>query len=222
MLPLTKPAVKICCIQTLEEAKLAIKFGASAIGLVSEMPSGPGVISEEKIVQIAKSTPPNIETFLLTCKRKAEEIIDQHNRCGTTIIQLVDAVDNKEYQKLRNSLPKIKIIQVIHVSNFQSIKEAKLVVNNVDGLLLDSGNPDLKIKELGGTGRTHNWDLSKQIRELVDIPVYLAGGLNPQNIRDAITQVAPFGVDICSGVRTKGKLDADKLQLFFNQISLAE
>ncbi|MCX6169248.1 MAG: phosphoribosylanthranilate isomerase [Ignavibacteriales bacterium] len=211
--------VKICCISSIEEARLAIKFGASAIGLVSEMPSGPGVISEELITEIAGQIPPGISTFLLTSKQSVEEIIGQQQRCKTNTIQICDKIVKGTYAELKNSLPGIKIVQVIHVSGEDSINEAVEVSKDIDALLLDSGNQKLEIKELGGTGRTHNWSISAKIVESVKIPVFLAGGLNAQNVADAVHQVKPFGVDLCSGVRTNGKLDEQKVKSFFTNLN---
>jgi len=218
VLNMLKLKVKICCIQSLEEAKLAIKYGASALGLVSEMPSGPGVISEDLIVEIAKQVPTDINTFLLTSKTNAEEIITQHKKCRTTHIQLVDNVEIDVYKKLRDELPVVKIAQVIHVTGEESISEAVSISNFVDLILLDSGNQKLAVKELGGTGRTHDWSISKEIVESVNVPVFLAGGLNPSNVSVAINEVNPFGVDLCSGVRINGKLDEGLLNEFFSKL----
>jgi len=213
------PKIKICCIANIDEAQLAIKSGASAIGLVGHMPSGPGIISDEKIFSIAKNIPPQIDTFLLTSETNAENIINHHKRTNTNSLQLVDSVRTETYQQLRKQIPKTKLVQVIHVINHQSIDEALKISEYVDAILLDSGNPNLTIKELGGTGRTHNWDISKKIVKQSNKPVFLAGGLNPENVRKAIDYVQPYGVDICSGVRTHGKLDQKKIQQFFNEIN---
>ena len=210
--------VKICCIANIEEAQLAIRFGAYALGLVSEMPSGPGVISEKVIKEIANQIPPGISTFLLTSKQNVDEIIEQHRRCGTNTIQLCDRIINGSHLQLKKALPGIKIVQVIHVSEKESIDEAVESSLFVDAILLDSGNQKLTTKELGGTGRTHDWGISRKIVESVKIPVFLAGGLNPQNVQEAILQVKPFGVDVCSGVRTDSKLDEEKLKLFFDNV----
>lgn len=215
---MTRPRVKICCISSIEEAKMAIECGASALGLVGHMPSGPGVIGDELINQIAKSVPPPISTFLLTSETKPMEIIAHYKRAHTTTIQIVDELEKRAYEMLRKELPSVKLVQVIHVLDDKSVKEAIEISNYVDAILLDSGNPNLAIKELGGTGRTHNWELSKEIRKSVSIPLFLAGGLNKDNVRDAIDFVQPFGIDLCSGVRTNGQLDKIKLQEFFNAI----
>ena len=208
--------VKICCISSIEEAELAIKYGASAIGLVSEMPGGPGVISEDLIEEIASSVPPEISTFLLTSKTNAESIIEQHRKCKTTTLQIVDRVKINVLIKLRKELPAIRLIQVIHVSGEESITEAKNVAQFVDALLLDSGNQKLKVKELGGTGRTHDWTISRKIRDAVSVPVYLAGGINANNVLDAVREVEPFGIDLCSSVRENGKLNEKLLEEFFS------
>ena len=199
---------------------LAIKYGASALGLVSEMPSGPGVIDDELIKEIISKVPPPIATFLLTSKQNADEIISQHFKTRTNTLQLVDHLPQSELIKLKEKLPEIKLVQVIHVLGEHSIDEAISVQNFVDALLLDSGNPNLDVKELGGTGRTHNWEISRKIINAVKIPVFLAGGLNPKNVREAMETVQPYGLDICSGVRSNGNLDEMKLNLFFKEVNL--
>ena len=218
MKPTLHPKVKICCISSIAEAKLAIENGADAIGLVGEMPSGPGIISDELIKKIASIIPPSISSFLLTSETTTTKIIEHHKKVNTNTIQIVDKLTKGNYQDLRIKLPEIDIVQVIHVIGEESITEALNIAPFVDYLLLDSGNPNLKIKTLGGTGKVHNWEISKRIRESVKIPVFLAGGLNSQNIKAAINKVQPFGVDLCSGVRTNGKLDERKLKSFFDTV----
>lgn len=218
---MAKPKVKICCISSKQEADDAIQFGASALGLVGEMPSGPGVISDKEIFEIAKEVPPPIGTFLLTSETNSQKIIEHHKRCHTNTIQIVDQLRDKDYQAIRDALPSVKIVQVVHVLDESSIDEALELSESVDSVLLDSGNPNLAIKELGGTGRTHNWELSRKIVELCETPVFLAGGLKPENVREAIESVQPFGLDLCSGVRTEGKLDLQKLEMFFEAVEKA-
>ena len=214
----SKPRVKICCIASIAEAKLAIQYGAAALGLVSEMPSGPGVISEQLIAQLAAEIPPPIATFLLTSKPDAPSIIAQQNRCGVNTIQLCDTVHAGCYEELRASLPGISLVQVIHVHGAESIQEAVAASAHVNALLLDSGNQNLAVKELGGTGRAHDWRVSRAIVEAVNVPVFLAGGLNPGNVQSAIREVNPFGLDVCSGLRTDGHLDESKVKSFFEAI----
>ncbi len=209
------PRVKICCIASVDEAWMAIRAGASALGLVSTMPSGPGVIPWERIEEIASVVPPPIATFLLTCSQDAAEIVEQQRRCRTNTIQICDRLTAGTYDEIRRGTPGISLVQVIHVAGEESVEEAQEVARHVDALLLDSGNQKLAVKELGGTGRTHDWTLSRRIRETVGVPVFLAGGLTAANVRDAVDAVSPFGLDLCSGVRTDGALDEVKLKNFF-------
>lgn len=195
-----------------------MSFGASAIGLVARMPSGPGPISDDLIREIAATVPPPVATFLLTSETSVYEIIRHHQRTNTNTIQIVDSLSEGTYAQLRSALPSVKIVQVIHVVDEHSVNEAIRIAESVDAILLDSGNPSLKIKELGGTGRVHNWELSRRIRINAKCPVFLAGGLNPGNVRQAIETVRPYGVDVCSGVRTDGNLDIRKLELFFLEV----
>ncbi|MCB0296190.1 MAG: phosphoribosylanthranilate isomerase [Calditrichaeota bacterium] len=201
-------------MSTLAEAQLAIRHGASALGLVSEMPSGPGVIDEAQIAQIAAAVPPPVATFLLTSKTDLAEIIAQQRRCRTSTIQLCDRLTRGTHRDLRAALPGVSIVQVIHVNGEEAITEALEAAPEVDAILLDSGNQNLPVKQLGGTGRTHDWSLSRRIREAVEVPVFLAGGLNPANAAEAFRQVRPFGLDVCSGVRSGGVLNNTKLRDF--------
>jgi phosphoribosylanthranilate isomerase len=210
--------IKICCISSIYEALTAIEAGADAIGLVGKMPSGPGPIADELIKAIAHIIPPPIATFLLTSETSASEIIKHHNKTRTNTIQIVDLLTEGTYIQLKEALPSVRIVQVIHVIDQKSVDAAIKLSENVDALLLDSGNPNLKIKELGGTGRVHNWKLSRQIRDNVKCPIFLAGGLNPNNVKQAIEEVHPFAVDVCSGVRTNGTLDKNKLSDFVTNV----
>ncbi len=215
---MTKPRVKICCIGSVEEATIAIELGAAAIGLVGHMPSGPGIIDDELIGRIARLVPPPISTFLLTSETRAQDVITHYRRVNTTTIQIVDSLEQRDYQLIRDELPHVKLVQVIHVVDKSSVKEAVEISPFVDAILLDSGNTNLSIKELGGTGRTHDWTLSREIRRSIPIPLFLAGGINKDNVRQAIDLVQPFGIDLCSSVRTNGKLDEKKLAAFFKAI----
>jgi phosphoribosylanthranilate isomerase len=145
--------IKICCISSVEEGQLAVRHGASALGLVSAMPSGPGPIEERRIAKIARTVPPGVASFLLTCNSNPGEIIAQQRPCGTNTLQLVDEVDPGTHTILREELPGISIVQVVHVVDESSIEEARAAARTADAILLDSGRPKAVIKELGGTGR---------------------------------------------------------------------
>jgi phosphoribosylanthranilate isomerase len=167
---------------------------------------------------ISNAAPPSVSTFLLTSETTSEKIIQHQKKVGASTIQIVDKIVSGTFQEIRNECSGIKLVQVIHVIDETSLEEALSYSNDADALLLDSGNPNLSIKELGGTGRIHNWEISREICSKSTIPVFLAGGLNPQNVKSAIEFVNPFGVDVCSGVRSNGKLDENKLIQFINEV----
>jgi phosphoribosylanthranilate isomerase len=210
------PLVKICCIASVEEARLAHAAGAAALGLVSAMPSGPGVIGDERVAEIAAAMRGTAaRTFLLTARTEATAIAAQHAAAGTTTLQLVDHVPHAELRRLRVLCPGVELVQVIHVTGPASLAEAAEVAPRVDAILLDSGNPALAVKQLGGTGRTHDWELSRRIRDAVfPLPLWLAGGLREHNVAEAVRTVQPHGLDICTGVRSDGRLDVARLGAF--------
>ena len=197
---------------------MAIGSGADALGLVGKMPNGPGPIPDWLIAEIVKTIHPPIASFLLTSEQSSEEIIYHVKRVDTNTVQIVDELTAGDYADIRTALPHLKIVQVIHVTDEKSIDEAIKLSTHVDALLLDSGNPKGAIKTLGGTGNVHNWEISRDIVKQVEVPVFLAGGLHAGNVRQAIKTVQPFGVDICSGVRTEGKLDPNKLDAFMKAV----
>lgn len=206
------PRLKVCCIASVEEAQIAVRLGASAIGLVGPMPSGPGVISTSRAREIARSLPPPVMSVLLTSETSAEEIAGQADAAGVQAVQIVDHVEAGVFGRLRELLPGRSLWPVVHVTGEESVLEAEAVAAYADAVLLDSGNPAAEVKELGGTGRVHDWSVSRVIRERLEIPVLLAGGLRAANVADALEAVGPFALDVCSGVRTDGDLDAAKLE----------
>lgn len=211
MEPTSKPKVKICCISSVGEARLAVRYGASAVGLVSAMPSGPGVIADGLIAQIAATIPPEVLSVLLTSQQDVAAIVAQQRQSRVRALQICDRLPMGHHRELRAALPETMLIQVIQVTGPEAVPDAVAVAPYVDALLLDSGNQSLAVKELGGTGRIHDWMVSKRIRELVAVPVFLAGGLNAANVAEAIRLVGPAWVDVCTGVRTNGALDEGKL-----------
>lgn len=211
--------IKVCCIAGAEEARLAISLGADALGLVGAMPSGPGIISDEQARQIATAVPPPVFTFLLSSETEAGSIADHVRQVGASAVQIVNHIDPAQSERLVTLLPDVRRIQVIHVEDDKSVDLAGLYEPFCNALLLDSGKPTAKTPQLGGTGRVHDWRLSRKIVEVSRLPVFLAGGLNPGNVADAIAAVRPYGLDICSGVRTNDCLDANKLLQFVQAVA---
>lgn len=218
---MVRPQVKICCIRSRAEARLAVAEGAAALGLVSYMPSGPGVIPEARITAIAATVPPPVATFLLTSATDPTLIAAQVGRCGTSTVQLCAPMKAEQHAELRRRLSGVKIVQVVHVTGEEAVATANAVASSVDAILLDSGTPTGSRPRLGGTGQIHDWQVSRRIRQEVAKPIFLAGGLRPDNVAEAIAQVAPFGVDVCTGVRTDDRLDPAKLRRFMMAVRSA-
>ncbi len=194
---------------------MAIAAGAWAIGLVASMPSGPGPVDDTQIRAIACATKGRIKRFLLTSQTDSEAVVEHILRCGCDMVQLVDTVPVQTCAAIRKHCPDVLIIQVVHVQGEEALDVAKAAAPHGDMILLDSGRMDGPVRELGGTGRTHNWDVSARIVATLDCPVILAGGLNPDNAGEACRRVRPFALDICSGLRGPGfALDAGKLNSF--------
>ncbi len=211
------PRIKICCIGSIAEAETALLAGADLLGLVSRMPSGPGVISDRDIARIANHVRGRAETVLLTSLTDPVAIAAQWRECGTSVIQLTDVLQNdvSSVVELRKLVPKAGLWQVIHVKDEKAVTESAMYAPHVDGLLLDSGNPEASTKQLGGTGRVHDWRISRRIvSENPETPVWLAGGLTPENVSAAVETARPHGLDVCSGVRTNGQLDGAKARDF--------
>jgi len=213
--------IKICCTANAEEALLARAAGATAIGLVGEMPSGPGVIGVEAAATIVGALPSDIDTFFLTSKTRADDIETELVRCGANTVQVVQHIDPREHERLQATLPQVRRVQVVHVEDESALSLIERYGQVVDALLLDSGRTAGAKPQFGGTGSVHDWSISRQFVESTDLPVYLAGGLSSKNIFDAIAAVRPAGVDVCSGVRTDGALDPEKLQAFMAEINRA-
>jgi phosphoribosylanthranilate isomerase len=218
MEPTSRTRIKICCMASIGEAALALEAGADALGFVMRMPSGPGPIAESLAGEIIATVPAGVPTFMLTSEIEAKPIVAQLRATGANTVQIVDYVTPGTRHRLRDAMPELRIVQVVHVTGPESVDEACIAAETSDMILLDSGNPAAKIKELGGTGRVHDWTVSKEIREAIEIPLWLAGGLRAENVREAIDAVRPYGVDVCSGVRTGGPLDAQKVQAFTSAV----
>lgn len=206
--------LKVCCIRDRSELEAAVRHGAAAVGLVSSMPSGPGVIPEAKIAELSARVPPGVSAFLLTSLTDPAAIVAQQRRCGCDTLQLCDRLSAADRAAVRSELPGVRLVQVLHVDGPASLEEAVVAEEGADALLLDSGRPSAEHRELGGTGRTHDWEVSRRIRERARVPVFLAGGLRPENVGEAVRRVRPFGVDVCSGLRTDGSLDEERLRAF--------
>ena len=222
MLAIMRTRIKICCIASIDEAQLAIAAGADALGLVAAMPSGPGVIPDARIAKIAAWTPPPVATFLLTAETTASRIAGHIAATLPTTVQIVNHIDPQEVAELARLLPQVRRVQVIHVEGEEALGMIGAYAPHVHAFLLDSGRPVGAVPELGGTGRTHDWSISARFVRASPVPVFLAGGLDDSNVAAALRQVRPYGIDLCSRVRTDGQLDIMKLALLMSAVREAD
>ncbi len=213
--------VKICCIQSAEEAAMAVAAGADALGLVGPMPSGPGIISLAQAAEIARRIPPPVTSVLLSCETRIAPLAAAIEEVRPGAVQLVARTEAAVRRALRERFAGLRILQVVHVTDHRSLEEAEEARRFTDALLLDSGRPTADPPRLGGTGETHDWALARRIRACIDRPVFLAGGPHAGNVVQAIAAVAPFAVDVCSGVRRDGRLDGGRVSAFLSAVGAA-
>lgn len=209
---------KICCIASAEEARLAVEAGADALGFVGARPPNPRTIPDARIAEIVRAVPPPVATFLLTTEQTADAISAHIRRTHPTAVQILRHLDPAQSARLAELEPHVRRVQAIHVEGPAALDLIPVYTPHVHAFLLDSGRPNAATPEFGGTGRRHDWAVSADFVRASRLPVFLAGGLSAANVADAIRLVRPFGVDLCSGVRTDGRLDPDKLADFMRAV----
>lgn len=214
--------IKVCCIASPTELDLAVAAGADAVGLVGAMPSGPGPIADPLIAAIAAAVPPPVTAFLLTSETRAADIAAHATRTGVGTVQIVSEIDPAELRALARLLPRLRRVQVIHVDGPGALARGDRYAALIDAFLLDSGRPNAAVPTLGGTGDVHDWAVSAAFVARSPRPVFLAGGLNAANVGAAIARVRPFGVDVCSGLRSSGNLDPARLAAFVAAVAAAD
>lgn len=217
-----KTQIKVCCIANAEEAQIALNQGINAVGLVGHMPSGPGVIGSDRAASIIAALPGGVDSFFLTSHELGRDIVEALGVIKASTVQIVRHIDPVEYLPIIENLPNLRRIQVIHVENDSALGLIERYNEVADAFLLDSGKTMGTNPQFGGTGKVHDWVISKQFVQSTDLPVYLAGGLSPENVFRAVTEVRPAGVDVCSGVRSNDTLDLEKLQAFVQEVKRAD
>lgn len=213
--------IKVCCIESADALAMAVGHGADALGFVGPMPSGTGILRLDAARALIARVPPGVASFLLSSSVDADQLVEEARLTGTGVLQIVDRVPSAAHEALRRALPALRIVQVVHVEGEAAVGEALEVAGRVDAVLLDSGSRAGPVALLGGTGAIHDWAISREIAGRCPVPVWLAGGLTPENVTAAIRTVRPFGVDLCTGLRTAGMLDEAKLRAFVAAVEAA-
>jgi phosphoribosylanthranilate isomerase len=216
--------VKICGITNLEDAKIAITYGADALGfLVGIRHRAEDAITPEDARRIIINLAPFTSTVLVTHLLKADEIKSLFQQVCATTIQLQDEIPLEEIKVLRKELPNVRLIKAVHVTGPEAVQKALSYEGSVDAITLDS----IKREEdrIGGTGLIHDWRISRQVRDSCKLPIILAGGLTPSNVEEAIRTVRPYAVDVNSGVedpkdRLSGKKNPELVRLFIKKAKM--
>ncbi|MFA5384974.1 MAG: phosphoribosylanthranilate isomerase [Eubacteriales bacterium] len=207
--------IKICGINNFEDLQSCIKAGADALGFLVGLTHP----AEDKLedIRLAKSLidriPPFVSTVMVTHLTNEGEIVNLARCMGTTSVQINDYTEPSVLKKVCDGLKDIKIIKSVHVTGSDAIELTKAYLPFADAILLDSREGP----RIGGTGKTHDWEISRKIVQESNKPVILAGGLNPGNVYEAVKKVQPFAVDVNSGVETNFRKDPAKINLFINE-----
>ena len=206
--------VKICANKSIEEAQMCLNAGADVIGiLVGQEHASNDFVDKETAKQIVDYVSGKCDVSLVTHLTDAEEIIKLTKFIGNNVIQLHSDIDEEEVRKIKTEIPNVKLVRLIHVSSDGQICTDYRKIKYADFYLLDSFN--LKTNQVGGTGLTHDWKKSSELIKQLNKPTFLAGGLNPDNVKLAIETANPYGVDVNSGCKNEfGKKDAEKVKLF--------
>lgn len=214
--------VKICGISNEIDAISAIKLGADAIGFVMGGKVLP--VEVEPYAQTVRETikrfPKGVDSFLVTHLFEGEDILALSNYIQSTGIQISEDILIEEVEKVRKNTDK-KIIKTIVTTDPKAVEKLKLYEPYCDYFLLDSR----ECGYTGGTGKENNWQMCRKLIELTDKPVFIAGGLNPENVKDAIKEADPYGVDVSTGISCysknylrKDRKDANKIEKFIKTV----
>lgn len=207
--------VKICGIRSIGDALAAAAAGADILGFHVELIGARTPLESENAGKIIAKLPAGVSSVMVTSITETDELIKLARATGATILQLYGDATPETILEVKKALP-VQIWKVLNLSDEGSIAEAKKYEGSADAIALDTLNKQTGV--LGGTGKTHDWNISRKIVESISIPVILAGGLNPENVAEAIKIVQPYGVDVNSGVSNPdGTKDIEKVKLFVEQ-----
>ena len=200
----------------------AIEAGVDAVGFVCAEPASIRTIKKIDAASIAATIPPPINSFVLNSETTASEIAEVVRLVKAHTVQVVSDIGPNESEELARLIPSTHRVQVIHIQSKGDLQLIDRYAPFVHAFLLNSGKSTGDGPISGGTGRVHDWSLSAQFVQQSPLPVFLAGGLSAENVGRAIRTVRPFGVDLCSGARSKGRLDPDKLTAFVQAVRMTD
>lgn len=206
--------VKICGITNIKDALAAVSYGADEIGFhVGQVRGSRNIISKEKTAEIISQLPGSVVPVLVTTSSEPREIMRLAQETGVSAVQFHGDVSSDDVAFVKKEFPSFKMYKIIPVRDESAIIEARKYEKIADAVLLDTSSKETG--QVGGTGKTHDWEVSRKIVGSISLPVILAGGLNPENVAEAINKVRPYMVDVNSGVSNPdGTRNLEKMKLF--------
>ncbi len=203
--------VKICGITREEDLAVPLAAGADAVGFLVGVPSSPRNLTLERAEKLLQRVPVFVDSVVVTAPQSINGLVKICERLKPTAIQ-IHGRKNFHASELRERIEHTRLIKTIYVTE-ETLNETVIeYLKAFDAVLLDSFTKG----QYGGTGRVHDWTLSRQIKEAVaPLPVILAGGLKPENVQEAILTVQPYAVDVSSGVELRPAVkDHDRVRAF--------
>jgi len=206
-----KVRVKICGLTREEDLAIAVAAGADAVGFIVGVPSSPRNISLEKAKKLIRRVPIFVKSVLVMVPTSVDALLNTYEKLSPDAIQ-IHGENLPEASLLRERLPSTPLIRAIHANPVNALEVASAASKSFDAILLDSSAHG----KYGGTGVVHDWELSKRVNQaILPKPLILAGGLSPENVKDAIRAVQPYAVDVCTSVESRpGIKDPRKVLAF--------
>lgn len=206
--------IQMAGIRSVKDALMCVECGVNIIGLlVGQTHTSDDFITKDLAREIKLALPKSIKTTLITHLERADDIIDIAKYIGVDYIQLHSHLPESEVELIKKSLPDKKLLRLIHIDTDGKILTDISKIKIADFYFTDSIN--LKTNQVGGTGLTHNLDTDKMLVDTLNKPVFIAGGLNPSNVAEAVRYCKPYGVDVNSGCRAvDGSRDKEKVLAF--------
>ncbi|MHC1631247.1 MAG: phosphoribosylanthranilate isomerase [Methanotrichaceae archaeon] len=200
--------VKICGIRNESERDCVVSAGADAIGFVVEIPISRRSISKETARSLIEGLSPFVTSVIVTAPDSVEEAANLARATRADVIQVHDTLGLEDLKELQKRIPqKIVAATAVHPDAEENLQ---VLADVADAVLLDT----FKKGKLGGTGEVHDWNVSAGLVRDLNVPVILAGGLDSENVAQAVKRVRPYAVDVSSGVETDGKKDCQKVNTF--------
>lgn len=215
---MSRARVKICGISSLRDLRVAVEAGADAVGFIVDIPQSPRNLPMEKAAELMKATPVFVDTVAVMVPRTLSHMEKLCKMLNPDVVQIHGP--DRFRKQIRERLPERRLICAVQAESDFLTDAVVEAARTFDAILIDSHVRG----KFGGTGKTHDWELSRRVREAIHPePLILAGGLTPENVEEAIRVVKPYAVDVSSGVESQpNSKDRDKVLEFIRRAKEVE